>query len=392
LRLCKFDDSISGDSGELSLKIIKCTEDYFIPVSSSVAEEPSVVEEKAGANFSLLCDLVSSETNSDYYDFQISWIRQTNDLRFWREYDSANSTSNKKMYSILKPSEMNKAVKRFQPLKPKDRGKYYCISLKYNLLAVVEVIVRDEKPLVEERPVIQETIFCSEQMFHCSTGVCIIQHYVCDGKPDCKDGSDENEATCHGDPCKDKLQCDDGRCIPTSWCCDRHHDPNCNVTNRPKCCQLLPAYEELEYGLASVTQSPNGARYLFITICTLCILFVILLFLVLASRVVLMARKTDLNHSVTNPSNIDNIVLHNQATLLCDVYTYQNNSRLPPTNHISDDCDVSDPLLFTEDDHPPSYIDVIRAQNARLNLNEPPPPYTSREVLNAPDERGGTEN
>jgi hypothetical protein len=119
---------------------------------------------------------------------------------------------------------------------------------------------------------------------------------------------------------------------------------------------------------------------------------VILLFLVLASRVVLMARKTDLNHSVTNPSNIDNIVLHNQATLLCDVYTYQNNSRLPLTNHISDDCDVSDPLLFTEDDHPPSYIDVIRAQNARLNLNEPPPPYTSREVLNAPDERGGTEN
>jgi hypothetical protein len=73
--------SIRCDSGELSLKIIKCTEDYFIPVSSSVAEEPSVVEEKAGANFSLLCDLVSSETNSDYYDFQISWIRQTNDLR-----------------------------------------------------------------------------------------------------------------------------------------------------------------------------------------------------------------------------------------------------------------------------------------------------------------------
>lgn len=41
----------------------------------------SVVEEKAGASFSLLCDLVSSETNSNYYDFQVSWIKQSNDLR-----------------------------------------------------------------------------------------------------------------------------------------------------------------------------------------------------------------------------------------------------------------------------------------------------------------------
>lgn len=60
---------------ELTLKIIKSTEDSFTPVSA-------VVEEKAGANFSLLCDLVSSKTNSNYYDFQISWIKQSNDLRY----------------------------------------------------------------------------------------------------------------------------------------------------------------------------------------------------------------------------------------------------------------------------------------------------------------------
>ncbi|XP_044260368.1 low-density lipoprotein receptor class A domain-containing protein 3-like [Tribolium madens] len=383
--ILSFFHSLRCNPGELALKIIKSTEDSYTPVLSAV------VEEKAGANFSLLCDLVSFKSNSNYYDFQLSWIKQSNDLRFWREHDSSDS---KKMYSILKPSEMNKAIKHFYPLKSEDRGKYFCVSLKYNLHKSVEVVVRDDKP-PKERPFIQETIFCSEQMFQCANGFCIFYHYACDGRPDCTDGSDESDEVCHGDPCKDKLQCDDGRCIPTSWCCDRHHDPNCTVTNRPKCCQVLSdSYEELEYGSASVTQSHNGARYLFITICTLCILFVILLFLVLASRVVLMARKTDIDHSSVNQSNIESISLHNQTALLsCDVFTYQNNSRLPPSNnHIVDNCDVSDPLLFSEEDQPPSYIDVIRAQNSGLNLNEPPPPYTSREVLNVPDDKSETEN
>ncbi|XP_063927180.1 uncharacterized protein LOC135140521 isoform X2 [Zophobas morio] len=377
-------NSLGCNAGELTLQIIKCSEDNFAPVSASV------VEEKAGANFSLLCDLVSSETNRNYYDFQLSWVKQSNDIRFWREHHP--DKSNTRMFSILQPSEMNKAVRRFHPLKPEDRGKYFCVSLKYNLLEVVEVIVRDEKPPLEERPMIQETFFCSEQMFQCSNGVCIIHHYICDGKADCKDGSDESLETCHGDPCKDKLPCDDGRCIPMSWCCDRHHDPNCNVTNRPKCCQALSdSYEELEYGSASVTQSHNGARYLFITICTLCILFVILLFLVLASRVVLMARKTDLSRSA--PTTLVNVGLTNQSTRLsCDGYTYRNTRLAASSNHIIDNCDVADPLLFTEEDQPPSYLDVIHAQNDRLNLNlnEPPPPYTSREVLN--DDRSGTEH
>lgn len=146
------------------------------------------------------------------------------------------------MYSILTQTDVNKAVKRFDPLQITDRGHYFCISLKYNLRKAIEIIVRDELPSIhryfDERR--RDSIFCSEQMFQCvSNGVCIIHHYICDGKADCQDESDESDATCHGEPCKNKLQCEDGRCIPTSWCCDRHHDPNCTVTNRPKCCQIL---------------------------------------------------------------------------------------------------------------------------------------------------------
>lgn len=105
-----------------------------------------------------------------------------------------------------------------------------------------------------------------------------------------------------------------------------------------------------------------------------------------------MARKSDIEHSNANNSNIETIGLHNQSTLLpCEVYSYQNNSRITISNNlILDNCDASDPLLcgVIEEDQPPSYIDVINsAQSETLNLNEPPPPYTSRETLNVPDQR-----
>lgn len=66
----------------------------------------------------------------------------------------------------------------------------------------VRVLARETIKRNEVRPM-RETIFCNEHMFQCmSNGLCIIAHYVCDGKPDCKDGSDETLEKCNGDPCK----------------------------------------------------------------------------------------------------------------------------------------------------------------------------------------------
>lgn len=114
---------------------------------------------------------------------------------------------------------------------------------------------------------------CSTKMFECpskpaSPSHCIFKRYVCDGKPDCANGEDESAhlANCGkftessnlmlefylfkslnkppmwniSDPtfpCRDKLMCDDGRCIPHSWCCPVSK-PDCNATYPYKeCCK-----------------------------------------------------------------------------------------------------------------------------------------------------------
>lgn len=66
----------------------------------------------------------------------------------------------------------------------------------------VRVLARETIKRNEVRPM-RDTILCNENMFHCmSNGLCIFAHYVCDGKPDCKDGSDETLEKCNGDPCR----------------------------------------------------------------------------------------------------------------------------------------------------------------------------------------------
>ncbi|XP_032321570.1 low-density lipoprotein receptor isoform X3 [Camelus ferus] len=64
---------------------------------------------------------------------------------------------------------------------------------------------------------------CSALEFHCRSSECIHSSWHCDGDPDCKDKSDEEncaKATCR----PDEFQCSDGACIHGSRQCDREYD------------------------------------------------------------------------------------------------------------------------------------------------------------------------
>ncbi|KAL3271825.1 hypothetical protein HHI36_022295 [Cryptolaemus montrouzieri] len=361
-------------------------------------------EEKVGADFSLLCELVFSQ-NETGYDGHISWIKKSNKFNVTIDFDQLSDKNLEDFYNSLTPSELNKAEKKFAPLKISDNGSYVCFTDKYKRYITLDLLVRSDERITNERPsVFREAIFCSDSMFKCmSNGVCIIPHYVCDGKADCKDGSDESFEICNGDPCKDKLKCEDGRCIPVAWCCDRNHDINCTVTNRPKCCQLLSeTYEELEYGLPNLTavqQSNTSAKYLFISVCVLSILFSLVLLLLILSKVMIFAKKTALQQRHGPPdlayyyrgASRNN---RDQEIAMChipyDFYAYRSGYRssfrtAELRNVSAEESESGDPLLSISgrnlDDRPPAYGDLMRPQRVRRFL-EPPPPYTSREVLN----------
>ena len=163
--------------------------------------------------------------------FSVSWIPPPPPL---------NEKKGKSEVQML-PNNYNSMTLNISHLRESDEGEYKCEAREITKGIGGDILEASIRVIVLQN--------CSQKMFECpsksaSPSHCIFKRFVCDGKQDCADGEDESVllANCDPEPCKDKLTCDDGRCIPFSWCCSSDSKSDCNVTHPYKdCCRKLNA-------------------------------------------------------------------------------------------------------------------------------------------------------
>lgn len=92
---------------------------------------------------------------------------------------------------------------------------------------------------------------CRSTEFSCDGNRCLPLKWVCDGDPDCTDGTDEHPANCIGETgtalvreCRStEFKCGNGNCIPSTWKCDGQDDCRDNTDETNSDCYKCHAAE-----------------------------------------------------------------------------------------------------------------------------------------------------